>query len=216
MTRNFAVWSVGSEAVEAQWTIATCSQRKKRTKMELNLATWLAARAQRCCYTFNGRRQCSSLARTTTKLDGVALNGEPSGGTSAKTEWRARLRASLRGENGAEFPLLGQARTVRTLPRRAVATSGVRSSSRHRLLCHTHAHWRPMRTVKRFLWLTSGPRLHFKFPRFSIFQTLKSKTVTFPLSKIHQILHSDRWKHKEQLSFLAQDFKLQILEQIQS
>jgi hypothetical protein len=147
MMRNFAVWSVGSEAVEAQWTIATCSQRKKRTKMELNPATWLAARAQRCCYTFNGRRQCSSLARTMTELDGVVLDGEPSGGTSVKTEWRARLRASLRGENGAEFPLLGQARTVRTLPRRAVATSGVRSPSRHRLLCHTHAHWRPMRAV---------------------------------------------------------------------
>jgi hypothetical protein len=42
------------------------------------------------------------------------------------------------------------------------------------------------------------------FSRFSIFQNLKSKSVTFSMSKIHQILHRDSCKHKKQLSFLAQ------------
>jgi hypothetical protein len=84
-------------------------------------------------------------------------------------------------------------------PRGAAATSGVWSPS-----AVAHVHWRPLRAVKRCLSLTSGPRLHFEFPRFSIFQTLKSKMVTFPLLKIQQILHRDIWKHKEQLSFLAQ------------
>jgi hypothetical protein len=57
---------------------------------------------------------------------------------------------------------------------------------------------------KRLLRLTSGPRLFSDFSRFSIFQTLKSISVTFPMSKIHQILYRDRWKDKEELSFLAQ------------
>jgi hypothetical protein len=44
--------------------------------------------------------------------------------------------------------------------------------------------------------------------------------VTFPMSKIFQIVQGDNFKHKEQLYFLSnfkfsQDFKLQILEQIQ-
>jgi hypothetical protein len=33
---------------------------------------------------------------------------------------------------------------------------------------------------------------------------MKSKMVTFPLSKIHRILDKDSWTHKEQLSFLAE------------
>jgi hypothetical protein len=49
-----------------------------------------------------------------------------------------------------------------------------------------------------------GPGAFLKISRFSIFQTLKFKTVTFPMSKIHQILHRHSWKHKEQLPFLAQ------------
>jgi hypothetical protein len=42
------------------------------------------------------------------------------------------------------------------------------------------------------------------FLRFSIFQTLKLKTMIFPMCKIHQIVYRDSWKDKEQLSFLAQ------------
>jgi hypothetical protein len=66
---------------------------------------------------------------------------------------------------------------------------------------------------KRPLPLTSGPQLVSDFSRFSIFQTLKSKSLTFPMSKINQILHRDSWKHKEQLSFqhnfkFPHDFKL--------
>jgi catechol 2,3-dioxygenase-like lactoylglutathione lyase family enzyme len=37
----------------------------------------------------------------------------------------------------------------------------------------------------------------FKFLRFSIFKTLKSKTEVFPMSKIFQILHNDILKCKE-------------------
>jgi hypothetical protein len=73
----------------------------------------------------------------------------------------------------------------------AMATGSVRWPPSHQAWCHGRV-------------LTSGPQLHFEFSRFSIFQTLKSKIGTFPLSKIHQILHRDSWKHKEQLSFLAQ------------
>jgi hypothetical protein len=57
---------------------------------------------------------------------------------------------------------------------------------------------------KRPRWLTSRPRLFSDFSRFSIFQILKSKSVTFPMSKHHQFLQVDSLKHKEQLSFLAQ------------
>jgi hypothetical protein len=52
--------------------------------------------------------------------------------------------------------------------------------------------------------LTSGPRLFFDFSRFSIFQIFKSKSMTFPLSKLRQYLQVDRLKHKEQLFFLSQ------------
>jgi hypothetical protein len=52
--------------------------------------------------------------------------------------------------------------------------------------------------------LTSGPRLFSDFSRFSIFQIFKSKSVTFPLSKLRQYLQVDRLKHKEQLFFLSQ------------
>jgi hypothetical protein len=41
---------------------------------------------------------------------------------------------------------------------------------------------------KQPLRLTSGPQHFSDFLRFSIFQTLKSKSVTFPLSKLHQFL----------------------------
>jgi hypothetical protein len=57
---------------------------------------------------------------------------------------------------------------------------------------------------KRRLRLTSGPRHFFDLSRFSILQTLKFKIVTFPMSKLHQFFHRDSWKHREQLSFLAQ------------
>jgi hypothetical protein len=52
--------------------------------------------------------------------------------------------------------------------------------------------------------LVSG-RCHF-FDFFKIFhiQILKFKIVTFPMSKIHQLLHRDSWKHMEQLSLLAE------------
>jgi hypothetical protein len=38
--------------------------------MELYPVMWPAARARRCCYTFNGRRRCGSLARTVMEVDG--------------------------------------------------------------------------------------------------------------------------------------------------
>jgi hypothetical protein len=51
-----------------------------------------------------------------------------------------------------------------------------------------------------------------KFEGFSLTQTLKFETVTFPTSKIHQTLHRDILKDKEQLSFLSQ---LQIPSELQ-
>jgi hypothetical protein len=69
---------------------------------------------------------------------------------------------------------------IRTQPHEVVATGGVRSPPHH----HT--------------WLFSD------FSRFSNFQTLKSKLVIFPMSKLHQFLQVDILEHKEKLSFLAQ------------
>jgi hypothetical protein len=63
------------------------------------------------------------------------------------------------------------------------------------------------RVFKRWVRPTGGPSPLSEFSRFSIFQILKSKIVTFPMSKIHQTLHRDILRHKEQLSFL---FQLQI------
>jgi hypothetical protein len=57
---------------------------------------------------------------------------------------------------------------------------------------------------KRPLSLTGWPQHFylfikvFKQPHFDI------RFVTLLMSKIHQILYKDRWKRKEQLSFLAQ------------
>jgi hypothetical protein len=65
--------------------------------------------------------------------------------------------------------------------------------------------WRPARAVKWQLQLTSGPRLLFhNFKDFLITQTLKYELVTFPLSKILQIMPVDSLKYKEQLYFLDQ------------
>jgi hypothetical protein len=56
----------------------------------------------------------------------------------------------------------------------------------------THVRGRPLAGTRGQgpVWaLASGPRHFSDFLRFSIFQTLKFKTVTSPMSKIHQILH---------------------------
>jgi hypothetical protein len=58
--------------------------------------------------------------------------------------------------------------------------------------------------VERFWTLTSGPSAILNFQWFSITQTLKFQTVTFPMFKIHQNLHRDSLKYKEQFSFLSQ------------
>jgi hypothetical protein len=58
--------------------------------------------------------------------------------------------------------------------------------------------------VKRCWTLTSGPSAILNFQLFSITQTLKFKTVTFPMFKIHQNLHRDNLSYKEQLSLLYQ------------
>jgi hypothetical protein len=50
-------------------SMAASSQRKKRLGMELYPVVWLAARAQRCCYTFNRGQRCGSLARTAMEVD---------------------------------------------------------------------------------------------------------------------------------------------------
>jgi hypothetical protein len=63
------------------------------------------------------------------------------------------------------------------------------------------------RAFKRWVRLTRGPS-PISISRFSNTQNLKSKMVTFLLSIIHQTLHSDSLKYKEQLCFLSQ---LQIL-----
>jgi hypothetical protein len=56
---------------------------------------------------------------------------------------------------------------------------------------------------KQPLRMTSAARTFSDFSRFSIFQILKSKSVTFLMSKIHQISCRDSWKHREQLFLLA-------------
>jgi hypothetical protein len=85
----------------------------------------------------------------------------------------------------------------------------------------THADRRPVtgcERFNRFLRLTSGPGFISIFQLFSLTQTLKYEMVTFPWYKIHQTLHRDSLKHKEQLSFLSQlqipqNCKVKILEQ---
>jgi hypothetical protein len=57
---------------------------------------------------------------------------------------------------------------------------------------------------KRRLRPTSGPWYFFYLLRFSNTRTLIFELVTFLMSKFHQLFHRDSWKHKEQLSFLAQ------------
>jgi hypothetical protein len=52
--RKLAVRLVGSEEVEAWWSTATRSGRKKHQEVESYPALWSAAQARRCCYTFNG------------------------------------------------------------------------------------------------------------------------------------------------------------------
>jgi hypothetical protein len=56
---------------------------------------------------------------------------------------------------------------------------------------------RPVGTVKRPVQLTGGPRLHFITSMIFNHLNLKFKTVTFPMSKIDQIMQSDRLKDKE-------------------
>jgi hypothetical protein len=60
--------------------------------------------------------------------------------------------------------------------------------------------WTPF---KRRLRLTSGHGI-FYLLKFSNTHTLIVELVTFLMSKFHQMFHRDSWKHKEQLSFLAQ------------
>jgi hypothetical protein len=57
---------------------------------------------------------------------------------------------------------------------------------------------------KRLLRLTSGPQNFIYLLRFSNTHISIFKLVTILMSNFHQIFHKDRWKHKEQLSFLAQ------------
>jgi hypothetical protein len=73
---------------------------------------------------------------------------------------------------------------------------------------------------KRWVRMTGRPSPLFKFLRFLIFQTLKSKMVSLLLSKIHQTLHRDSLKHKEQIYFLSQlqipsGLQINFLKQIQ-
>jgi hypothetical protein len=50
----------------------------------------------------------------------------------------------------------------------------------------------------------AGPATFLIFFKIFHLANLKFKKVTFSMSKIHQILHRDSWKKKEQLSFLEQ------------
>jgi hypothetical protein len=89
------------------WSTVTRPWRKKRSNMGPYLTSSPAARARRCCYTFDGRRRCSSLARTVTKLDAVALGSEPSGGQergraeSERQKWRRRRKGKGREPSSA-------------------------------------------------------------------------------------------------------------------
>jgi hypothetical protein len=60
------------------------------------------------------------------------------------------------------------------------------------------------KTFKRLLWLTSGPSRFSEIFKIFHLQNFEIQKVTFPMSTIHQILHRDSWKNKEQLYFLAQ------------
>jgi hypothetical protein len=59
--------------------------------------------------------------------------------------------------------------------------------------------WWPLAAYGRRHIATRG-----SFLIFQDFQTLKSKLVIFPMSKLHQFLQVDILEHKEKLSFLAQ------------
>jgi hypothetical protein len=54
---------------------------EEAVRVELYSVMWPVAQARRCCYTFNGRRQCGSLARAAMEVD--------SGGTRRRAERRA-------------------------------------------------------------------------------------------------------------------------------
>jgi hypothetical protein len=75
---------------DRRWrSMAVSSWRKKWSGMELYPAMWSTAQAQRCCYTFNGRRRCGSSALTATEVDG--------GGTQQRAErWVEESRAEQR------------------------------------------------------------------------------------------------------------------------
>jgi hypothetical protein len=75
ITRKLAVWSVGSEEVEAWWSMATHSWRKKQSRMEPYLASWVGGSRRKVLLHLQQKSVVRFLGS-----DGVALNGEPGGG----------------------------------------------------------------------------------------------------------------------------------------
>jgi hypothetical protein len=91
---------------------------------------------------------------------------------------------------------------IRLCPRGTAATDGVRSPSRHHARCRARTLVTGMSRLSDRL--TSGPDSIWYFQSFSIIQTLKFKLVSFPMSKIGQILQVDSLKHGKKLYFLDQ------------
>jgi hypothetical protein len=90
------------------------------------------------------------------------------GGAVGAEEGEAELSWGGRegeGEMEASFLCCATHERVRTLPHGVVATRGVRSPLHHHLRCSARVGWRPVQSVKRSLWLTSGPQLHFKISK---------------------------------------------------
>jgi hypothetical protein len=77
---------------------------------------------------------------------------------------------------------------IRSCPRGTAASGGVWSPPRHRTRCHTNVRWWPAQAIKRRLWLTIGPRLHFVFLKIFNQSILKFESVTSPMFKILEIL----------------------------
>jgi hypothetical protein len=85
-----------------------------------------------------------------------------------------------------------------------MATGGVCSPPHHCVWYRAHTCCDRHGPFKQPLLLTSGPESISYFQSFSITRSFKFELVSFPMSKIQQILQVDIFTHKEKLYFVDQ------------
>jgi hypothetical protein len=133
-----------------------------------------------------GAHRCGALDGDEAERSGVGWGGEMANSFS-----QLERRGDKTGLNGHTRPALGQQR-------------GRELAGSHAAVAHARRQRLGGRWAVRCWTLTSGPSAILNFQWFSITQTLKFQTVTFLMLKIHQNLHRDSLKYKEQLSLLSQ------------